>query len=145
MWRERMSTLNSGPSSRKSGQSRDVGRTRHLELDVAGLSCLLEPGGRGPKEKEILCPGMGKRSCHQETSKQPTAQQPPPLSVPTIWHCLGQRLGPYATWPSPPCPDFPQAPKATCLLLFSLQPPPSPSSFPLAQLPFACLLLSFRD
>ena len=141
-----MRALNSGPSSRKSGQSRDVGRTRHLELDSAGLSCLLELWGWGDvKEKEILCPGMSKRSCHQETSKQPTAQQPSPLSVPTIWHCLGQRLGPYATWPSSPCPDFPQAPKATCLLLFSLQSPPSPSSFPLAQLPFVCLLLSFRD
>ena len=42
-----MRALNSGPSLRKSGQSRDVGRTRHLELDVAGLSCLLELGGRG--------------------------------------------------------------------------------------------------
>ena len=42
-----MRALNSGPSLRKSGQSRDVGRTWHLELDVAGLSCLLELGGRG--------------------------------------------------------------------------------------------------
>lgn len=52
LWRQRMRALNSGPSSRKSGQSRDVGRTRHLELDLAGLSCLLEPRGRGGAQGE---------------------------------------------------------------------------------------------
>ena len=44
-----MRAVNSGPSSRKWGQSRDVGRASHLELHVAGLSCLLEPwGSQGP-------------------------------------------------------------------------------------------------
>lgn len=48
-----MRAVNSGPSSRKWGQSRDVGRASHLELDVAGLSCLLEPGGsQGPVPRD---------------------------------------------------------------------------------------------
>lgn len=53
-----MRALNSGPSLRKSGQSRDVGRTRHLELDVAGCGwteLLARAWGEGVPRRNRSC------------------------------------------------------------------------------------------
>lgn len=91
---------------------------RCLELNGACLSPLLELGWV-PMIQISCAPGWAKRSCQWERSKQPAAQRPPPLSLPTIWHRLDQRDGPLCCPALSALSWLPTAPEATCRLLLS--------------------------
>lgn len=143
LWRERMSTLNSGPSSRKPGTEQGCGEDQASGAGCGWTELLARAWGGVLRRKRSCALGWAKGVAikRRRSSLQPSS---PSFVCPNHLALPRPMLGPYATWPSPHVltPTGPSKPPASS---FFPSNHPSLHLFPLAQLPFACLLLSFRD